>query len=221
MLSEPLFLALVLAALYAWQKHRWAAFWVIGVTVGMTRPPGLLLCIPGFVQMIEAKFWQTPIKSWLKKSLALTGPILGFFSYMVYVHGRTGMWNAFSRAEAEVWDRHQSVTHIFTNLFVKPFSGVNWLFFALFAWVTIIMVIVYRKKIGYDLVAWSLFMLAGPLMTLLVGMPRYTVTIFPLAIALALLTEKRPKLRTFVLLSMITSQVALYILWVMNAQLLQ
>jgi len=220
--TEALFLFLVLGALYFWETNQLALFWVLGFWAGLTRPVGILLAAPPAIQMLQQHFWKQPIKQWMAQGFSASGPLLGLAAYCVYLHHKTGYWDAFNRVEATYFARHTSLLHVFHSLFIQPFAGPNWAYFAVFAWVTLLFLVIYRKKIGYDYLAWSLLMMFGPLATQILGMPRYTTVIFPLSLAGAyFLKDKSTAVRRVVIGLTLSAQIVLFILWVMSAEILQ
>jgi hypothetical protein len=220
--TESMFLALALGVLYFWPKQNYTLVFCLGVLAGLTRPIGLLLCIPGGIEMLRTKFWKSPSKSWLPKALALTGPLLGFGLYMYISKLYTGSWLAFREVENLGWDRSgKGIGTILNNLFVVPFRGPNWFVFGVCAWVPIILIAWKRKKIGADLSIWTYASIALPLSTILIGMPRYIVTLFPVYLAGALVVSKKPRLVKPLVSVLLILQIGAYALWVMNAQFMQ
>jgi hypothetical protein len=220
--TEAMFLALALGALYFWQKDKlWLTFW-LGALAGLTRPVGLLLLIPGAIAMLQAKFWQKPAKHWLPQGMALSGPLLSFAIYTYISKLYTGGWLAFREVEKFGWDRSgNGLGSILNNLFIVPFRGPNWLIFGACAWISIVLVTWKRKELGRDLRIWTYASISLPLSTILIGMPRYIVTLFPVFLAGALIVSRKPRLVKPLVASLFVLQIGAYVLWVMNAQFMQ
>jgi hypothetical protein len=222
MYTEAMFLALALSVFYLWPKKKYLLVFWLGALATLTRPVGVLVCLPGIVNMLREKFWQKSVREWLPQGLSLSGSVFGFFIYCLISRLHTHSWLAFREVEKFGWDRSgNGIGSIIQNLFVVPFRGPNWLLFALVPWVVIALVVWQRKKLGLELSVWALATLALPLSTILIGMPRYAVTLFPAHLSAALLLSKKPVLIKPVLLLMFGIQIVAYALWVMNAQFMQ
>ena len=220
--TEPLFLALALSIFVLWPKQKYLLVFWIGVLAGLTRPVGLLLCIPGLVSMLEAKFWRNSVHKWLPQGLSLSGPILGFGLYCYISKLHTGTLLAFREVEKFGWDRSgNGLGSIAQNLFVVPFRGPNWMIFGVCAWISIVLVTLKRKEIGRGLSIWTYASISLPLSTILIGMPRYIVTLFPVFLAGALVVSKKPRLIKPLVAGLFVLQIAAFALWVMNAQFMQ
>ena len=218
--SEALFLCLALAYLFYSQLNKKILSFVFGVLAGLTRPTGLVLIVVGAIQMIRDKFWKQPIKDTVSKAVSLSGPLVGYILFATYAFTKTGSWSTFTEAEQQGWGRYLQLSSIFKNLFIQPFVGLNWFAFSAFAWLVIILVIWHRKKIGLDLTIWTLLTIALPLGTSLLGMPRYTITLFTMPLAVSYLLIRKPRLWRALLVSLFIVQVVCFCLWAMNAQTL-
>ncbi|NBU33089.1 hypothetical protein EB118_06405 [bacterium] len=216
--TEALFLMFALATLYSWHTQHKVLTFLFGVLAGLTRPVGVVLCAVGGIQMIQQKFWKQPIKQWLPNGASLTGPLVGYGLFAYYALIKTGTWSAFTEAEAEGWGRVAQIGSIVKNLFLQPFVGFNWFVFALFAWLAILLVVWQRNKIGIDLTIWTLLTLALPLSTSILGMPRYTIVLFSIPLALGFMLIKRPAYIKPLLSLLFIVQVVGFCLWVMGAQ---
>lgn len=91
--AEGLFLVLAISAVLALRRSMpWLAA-ILGLLAAMTRPTGLLLAVPAFVEL--ARRWKSsPVRSRVAQLGAFAGPVVG--TAIVFVHSRIveGSWNA-------------------------------------------------------------------------------------------------------------------------------
>jgi hypothetical protein len=115
--SEALFLAFATTSWVFARQKNWAMASLLCAGAAATRLLGLCLAL-GLVVEYVVVTWRDdgfvrlfrPVALWLAAPLA---PVLGF---VVYLHGRTGHWDAYQRAQEAGWGRHTaSLTEGFRN----------------------------------------------------------------------------------------------------------
>ena len=218
MLSESLYLALVVMCFYFARTREWWAVGQVGFLLALSRGPGVLAAIPLLWIYLEQREFSLrrvrPDVLWL----ALLPAGLGVF--MLFNWGLTGDPLAFAHIQFTGWGHH--LRNPFSALWsavtggdaVLSFNG--WYMIAVLA-VTLICL----RRLG---TAYALFALISTLMPLLYSVPggsmvRYTVVIFPLYIVAARFTAGRPALDQALTIGLALLQGFLMSQWVNNSLL--
>jgi len=187
-MTEGLFLFLLLATFYFARKERWLYAGICGFFLCLTRVNGLFVFIPLLVAYLQTKeFRPARIRPDIL-ALALLPLGLGIFS--LYNHYLTGDFLAFAHGQA-AWGRKfdNPLMHIFRGASGLTGWGVN-IFSAWFTIVTLGLLFCNVKKISIPYWLICFFTIMVPLCTGLMSLPRYTVVLFPLFIILAIMGRR-------------------------------
>lgn len=193
MLSESLYLALVVACFYFARTRRWWLVGVCGVLLTLSRAPGLLAGLPlAWIYLRQRGFSLRRIRP---DVLWLAGLPAGIGIFMWVNHEVTGDALAFTHIQATAWG------HRLQNPLAALWRGMTAddIFNRFNAWYmlgVLAVTIAFLRKLG---VAYGAFALLSVLFALAYGPPfssllRYSVVIFPLYIALARSARSRPTL---------------------------
>lgn len=188
MMSDSLFLLLVLMSFYYAKKESWFLCGLTGMLFSLTRPQGVFLALPLGLEYLKSKDYK--IKKIKFSSLYLLLIPLGLVLFMTYLYFLTGDFFAYQHTKAAGWG----------NSFVNPLNVVynsiahgNIVSFlnSLFAIFIVFILTLNYKKIGY--VNWLMGILtifisigfAGPVSTWTGCVWRYSLAIFPIYFILA------------------------------------
>lgn len=199
--TEGLFLFLSISCFYYIRKKQWLTASILGFFLAQTRIVGVLILIPMIIEYFDFKSWRIDIKKVkeIKADIFYFALVpLGLISYMVYLYYKFGDALVFLRAQS-AWGR--SLVIPFSPL-LKEWSIIYKLFaiFALF----IILYLIYTKfRISYT--TYSFAHLTIYLSTSsLHSIPRLVGVIFPIYIAMSLITNKNKWLYClFIIISII------------------
>jgi len=200
--TESFFFLFLILVFYFTNKEQWIYAGIAAGLLSGTRVVGVMIVFPmlamaikqiGFKNLIQLK-----TESAYKAILAILVAPLGLFTFMYFLYLKTGDALAFSHIQ-RAWERfpHNPLTVLFEGL-VKV-NTIDF-YFATVSLLGIILVFFLLWKKRYAEFIFSLLAIMIPLSTALYAMPRYTFTLFPIYIALAMLLDKRPAIKTFVLL---------------------
>jgi hypothetical protein len=188
-LSEALFLMLVIGCFYHARKGAWCKAGITGFFLSLTRVPGVCVSIPLLYEYMKEKNFR--LKDIRADILALGLLPLGLLVFCVYNYYLTGDYLAFIHIQS-AWGRHYD--NPLKTLLNGMFGGSARLGSFVAVWFTIFtlasLAIFYRRiPLSYLLFCFiSLFL---PLSTGLVSMPRYTVVLFPVFLLFALLGKDK------------------------------
>ena len=197
--TESLYLLLAAGSCYAFEKRRLPLAGVAGVLAGLTRPNGVMLCVP--LALLALTAIRRGEQGWIgdatRRLLVAATPAAGLLLYCAFVYGLSG--DAFAWMDAQAaWgrDRGRTLNH-YTWIWRTvadhgPLAYVRALpaEAAQLAAVALALALVWPvwRRIGP---AYALFMvvnLAPPLLQGgLLSAGRFTATLFPMFLALALL----------------------------------
>lgn len=203
--TESLFLALVLGSFYAARKENWPVAGVTGALAALTRVNGALL-LPAL--LVEAfTTWRRTRKIdwrwlWIAFIAAGTGIYLlvnkkvagSFFAFRiiqrdVFNHKPGTPWYAMYDAWLSIWER-------------PPYDAiqVGWQEF-LFTALALAVVIWSWIRLRPSYATWAtLNLLLWTSAGLLLGAPRYALTMFPVFFCFSRISEERPVLRTVIVI---------------------
>ncbi|HEY7104984.1 MAG TPA: hypothetical protein VH986_01130, partial [Acidimicrobiia bacterium] len=183
------------------RRKQFAAAAGLGALAALSRPTGLLIALPA---SIEA--WRgirgTDRRGLATRALAVVGPFVGTFAYLLWVRGQTGdLFDPYSiqanrnfrgRTVDPVTGVSDALTQFLDHHRVGPLLHVGW------AVVVVALVIVALRKLP---VSYGVFAAAVVVLALsaekLDSFERYAFAAFPLLIAAAMLVRGR-KLETLV-----------------------
>ena len=193
--TEPL--AGVLAALYflAIRRQRTGWAFAVGLLAGVSRPTGIVLALPGFIEAIRAahKAGWTPraIGAGLAQSAA---PVLGLFGYLAYCQWHFGDWVLPYSQQVSSGNRGavtQNPFETIQSLLDSHSEGILITSLACAA-IGIFALIACGGLLPASFTAWSAVMLVlGVTSPLFTSEPRYLAAIIPLLIALPDLMRSR------------------------------
>ena len=197
--TESLFLLSSVAAFYYYRREQWIASGAWGLVVGLTRPNGCFLSIVLAVLLLErvrASGWGRGLAASLAAAAA---PGVGMLAYSAYVKHLTGAWFGWAHLQ-EAWGRsyvgadgvagsvswaaNQGLIRVLAARPLDALNGAALVFVLAMAWPV-------WRRLGP---AWAALILVNVLPPLLAGglmsMGRFTSTIFPVFIALAMVLPK-------------------------------
>lgn len=193
MLTESLYLALVIMCFYFARTRRWWAVGVSGFLLALSRGPGILATIPlAWIYFSQRGFSLRRLRP---DVLWLAGLPAGIAVFMWVNHEVTGDALAFAHIQATAWGHR--LQNPLTTLW-NAISGGD--IFARFnAWYMFGVLLVTVASLRMLGVAYGSFALISVLLPLAYGPPfgsllRYSVVIFPLYIAVARFARSRPTL---------------------------
>jgi hypothetical protein len=216
--TESFFLLFSVAAFWWARTERWERAGAAGVLAALTRNAGGLLALP--LAMLALHHYGRDVRRWPRRAWAAVLPPLGSLVYLVYLWvvwndplltfqiqsnwGRSPAppWRAFTMAwqmERFDWLRELAGSPTWTT--VTSFS-LRWNFAehqVLDVAATLLVIpllIVCFRRLPSAWGAWCAIVVAIPLfgpstVHPLMSMPRYMLTLFPLFVALAMLTRRR------------------------------
>lgn len=219
-MTEGLFLLTTSAALYFALRRKWLFYGVWGALAALTRMTGILVMLPALIALLEdgqplrPPVWQSLKKSgrWLLKTLPLILlPLLGAAGYWLlnwHVDGdpfafaghqehwhQGGMW--VSQVLAYIW-------HYMADVLCQPMGWAVWLpELALFGVFFLVLALcVWREKIPAGLAVYGFcYLIANYSLSWLLSAGRYLSCGAVLFLFAAVLTERKPVLRGFLLIS--------------------
>ena len=191
MLTESLYLALVVMCFYYARTGRWWAVGVAGFLLTLTRGPGVFVALPLLWVYLEQRGFS--LRRVRLDALWLVALPAGVGVFMLFNWELTGDPLAFAHIQFTGWGHH--LRNPLSALW-QAVSGDN-VFLSFNAWYIIgvlVLILISLRRLG---VAYALFALISALMPLLYSLPtgsmtRYTVVIFPLYVVAARFTDGRP-----------------------------
>jgi hypothetical protein len=219
--SESLFLLLSVALFYLAQHRRWLAAGVVGLLAALTRSTGVVLAVPLVLFYLQAVDWQwRRIRAGILTALLVP---CGLAAYMAYLWSAHGDPLAFATAERR-WHRYfawppvtvwQGVRygylgalHVVAHDNLSRLGALAWQsnqtninFLNLIALIVVVALIALGwRRLGAPYNTYAvlalLFALCNPATgEPLLSLPRLVLVVFPLFMALAARTERRPVVR--------------------------
>lgn len=220
--TESLFLALTIASFYYARKERWAVSGVIGMLAAMTRVTGIIL-LP--VLLFEYLYQKQFKKENIRKDILWIFVIgLGLVVYLGLNYITYGDPLKFLEIQAENWEMHLSLPTkgFFTawewgSIFWRApsdsiQSGWTQITFVLLSLILIIYSF-FRVRLSYSLYALATWLIIIST-SLWQSIPRFTLTLFPIFIILAILGRRKESNFLIIFLSLIFY--ALYLILFVN-----
>lgn len=215
-LTESLFLMLSVITFYYAYQRRWIIVGPLAGLLAISRPVGILIIAPLFLLYL-LEHWQVSPKQRVRELLQLSWIALAFGAFVLMQKRLSGEWFVLAKFEELGWHRHFISPIDTLRLGITNFTNKFLLAAGLTPYILIAFV---RKKLGSPLIVWGILAMLPALLTGLVGLPRYIVSVFPMYIALALLT-RRSQADWLVSTSFALCQGVLMVIWVINAPFLQ
>lgn len=218
MLSESLYLALVIMCFYFGRIERWETVGVLGFLLALSRGPGVFAIVPLLWMYLEQRGFSLrrsrPDVLWL--ALLPTG--LGIFMWfsweltgdsLSFAHIQVSAWGHRLQEPASALWRAASADDVLTRFNAWYMVGV------------VALTVAFLRRFG---TTYALFVVISVLTLLAYGVPwesmtRYTVVIFPLYVAAARFTRGRPGLDQAVLIASAVLQGFLMSQWANNTLL--
>lgn len=203
--AESLFFALTMGSLYQARRGRWLLAGFLGFFAALTRLPGLVLGLVLMVEYLEQR--QFAFRKVRCEVIYAILPVLGFGGYLLVNYFTHGSPLHFLETFGSHFDRRLSLPfeglkNSFLGVFLSSPTkrltiwGENLIFFFLS---TAVLVWSFRRLrrsyLVYGLSIWALTFC----LNFWLSVPRFIMMFFPMYIAAALLTEKRPVWRYTVL----------------------
>jgi hypothetical protein len=105
--SEGLFLAFATTSWVYARKGRWREAGLLAAGASFTRILGLCLLVGLGVEYLVSRFRSGGFAAWFSPdALWLAAPVASAASFVVYIHSRTGDWDAYRHAQELGWHRH-------------------------------------------------------------------------------------------------------------------
>lgn len=208
--TESLFLFLTVMFFIMLKKEKFIYAGIFGLLSALTKNFGLLLIVPYGVWLITLACKEHySVSKFIKKLMPCFLILFGFGIYLCINKAVSGEWFKFMEYQNEHWSQHIScplknvVNHMKWFLMENDVAVNKWfIWFGDVAAVCFAMIvfIVGRKKIPF---VYSIYSLAFIFLTLTVSWllsgPRYLLVNFPTYITLAVISEKKPYLKVFIM----------------------
>jgi hypothetical protein len=207
-LTESLFVALVLAFVEAAMRRRWSATTAVGLAIGFSRPPAVVLAL---VAAAEASRSPRPsARAFAGVAVTVAALAVGPLAHLAWSHHLTGDWLAFFHVQ-EAWDRHAG------NPFVRLAQGLvthdkDDRFSAIWATAVALGLAVGARRVRPSWTVFGVASLLLPLSSAIGNMPRLTSTIFAVWIVMPLVL-RGPRARVVALVAMAIAQTAFFVLF--------
>jgi Mannosyltransferase (PIG-V) len=221
--TESLFLLLSVALFFFAERRQWLAAGLMGLLATLTRSAGVVLVVPLALFYLQACDWQ-----WRRLRAGLLAVLLvpcGLAIYMAYLWRARGDPLLFSQVEKR-WHRHYAapyltvwqglragvlgMTRLFTHdrllmpsTYFARFHNVAGLTNAIVLVVVAAVIVLGWRRLGTPYNAYAalalVFVLTNPdTGQPLASLPRYSVVMFPLYMAVAACTQRRPIIRALI-----------------------
>jgi Gpi18-like mannosyltransferase len=207
--TESLFLALTLASFYYARKDRWALSGVIGMLAAATRITGIILLPVLVIEYLSQREYK---KENIRKDILWILVIaIGFVLYLVLNYITYGDPLKFLEIQGEHWSKSLAIpTKGFLNAWVGIFGRTPeysmsvGLFEIVFSVLGLILIIYsfFRLRFSYSLYALATWLIITST-SFWQSIPRYTLTIFPIFIALAIIGRRKEINYIIIFLSLI------------------
>ena len=193
--SESLMLFFSLACMIALRKQRWTEAAIFGFLAAVTRPLGVLLVVPIVIEVVTT--WSTARRRRpTERLIAVMSPVAGIAAFLGWAGWRFGSFTAPLREQQNLRGGFvDPVTRIFRGF--RDLAGSQSLADGLhlpFALAFVALVVMAWKWLPKSYAAYATVVV---LVSITAGnwnsLERYSLNAFPVVIALAMLTIKRPR----------------------------
>jgi len=230
--TESLFMFLLLLTIYLAKTKKYMLAGLAAALLTATRSSGIFVIIslifiyflPKLVSQFSARninlrvmFRETLKQFSPAKIFSLALVPMGLISYAIYTKITTGSFLTFIMVQ-EFWGR-SAVNPIFTIGHNLLYGGRYGFWGSAYTITTLVVLLVAIRKLRLEYLLLSCILiifplLSSPLAAHLSSMPRYIATVFPLFIALALITKNSKALRWLCFILLAISQILLMFFWV-------
>ncbi|AIQ14743.1 hypothetical protein [Paenibacillus durus] len=207
-LTESLYLVLVLMCFYYSKKNKWLLVGICGFFLALTRNIGVFIIIPLFIEYLMCKkFKFLEIKY---NILFLLFIPCGFVLWGMYLYYLTGDFLMFKNIQV-AWERVDSdpISVLYQVFSRGQFQERFWALFTIFA-ISIQLLSIKKMPIPYSV--FTAYSILIPLSTSVISMIRFTLVIFPLYFALVNIL-KNNFAKTLVVYVMLVLQGLLMVFW--------
>jgi Gpi18-like mannosyltransferase len=195
--TEALFLALAISSLYYARKNSWAFAGILAFLASLTRIAGLLLLPVLAVEYLHQKQWK--LKEIKLKFFWVTLPIFGFLIYLLINFQVTGNFFAFLDVERVHWYQTlnpfeglgRALMALDGNYPSNIINGYAQILFAVFGLMMIFVCFKLKLRLSYQVYLVLNWMLTVST-SFWISIPRYMIIMFPMFIALGMLSSKKP-----------------------------
>ena len=211
--TESLFFALMACAFIMIKENKLWALSLLLIPLAVIRANGLIITLPLYLYFLETRdrsLLKLDGPTFLRSFYFITAP-LAFAGYCLYQKHMTGMYFAFSAAQAG-WYRESMAP--FLSLFRSGDLASQ--FNSIYVLVYLVTIILFRKKfpLSLNVLLWISIIL--PLCSgSTIAIQRYIVPIFPFTIILADLLEKIP-MRKIMFASLVVLHFVTFYLWIIS-----
>lgn len=200
--TESFFFLFMVLTFFFVSNQKWLCAGVAAALLSGTRVVGVLIVIPMIIQASHQVGWKDLLffkrDSAYKILLSLLLAPMGLFLYMRFLYIRTGDALAFSHIQV-AWGREiQNPVRVLLNGLGQFGSQDFYFAVATVLGILISAFLIYKKRYAEFAIAGVSILI--PLSTALDAMPRFTFTLFPIYISLALMLRKIELLQQLVLL---------------------
>ncbi len=190
--SESLFLLLTLGVILAVRGDHWLWAAALGALAAITRPVGLVICLPVAVELFLA--WRAGAPWRWRPVVAVVAPFVGIGAWMLFLQLTFHDALAFLHAQ-KGWDRSLVLPwDTFLQFFqghLSLESGLHSLTDLGFTLVGIALTILAWRWLRPSYAVYALALLVVPLLTgSLLSMPRFVLVIFPIYLVMAILGRR-------------------------------
>jgi len=208
--TESLFLLLTIACFYYARRGKWFSAGVLGMLASATRITGLVLIPALFFELFsqtqnaETQNAETKTRKSVLHALSVCCLIgLGFVSYLVLNYAVFGDAFAFLAVQQEHWSKHlappwEGLLGALSSVFWRDAAGKVLvggaeLVFGLLGLACILYAVAARLRPSYTIYTLLTWLVVTST-SFWLSVPRYTLSLFPIFILLAVLGEKREEL---------------------------
>ncbi|WP_162197632.1 hypothetical protein [Methanosarcina horonobensis] len=193
--TESLYLALALMCFYYARTGKWQLAGIFGFFLSLTRSVGVLIVLPllyeGLMPLLKEKGYLKNFKEYRDRILPLfylSLIPLGIISYMIFNFYLNGDFLAFVHGQT-AWERYHRNP---LEVLIDGYHGDMYASFeAVFTGISILVLILFHKKIRFSYWLFAIYSIFVPLSTGIQSMPRYILVIFPLYILFADISKNR------------------------------
>jgi Gpi18-like mannosyltransferase len=183
-LSEGLFLFLLITTFYSARKERWLQAGILGFLLCLTRPNGILMFLPLlYLYMQERDFRPKAIRADIFTLMLLPA---GLAVFVIFNYNLTGDPFAFVHSQSAFGRSFANPLMTLFNAFTESMDD----FSAWFIMATIALLAAGAKKLQFYYLLLCILFVGIALVTGLLSMPRFTAVLFPLFILLAQFGKK-------------------------------
>lgn len=209
--TEAQFLLLSIAAFYAAEKQRWPAAAGLGALAALTRPLGVLICVPLAWRLLAANGWRKPGASWNLLWLGLIpavqlGHLLALYPLTGNLLGPVLAQQAWARTPAWPWE--SILWPVYYAWHITPLDQ------ALAVGSLALSATVHRIMRSPSYTIHTLLLLLPPLFTgSVLSFTRFTIVAFPLFVALAWFGGRHRVIDRALRIGALTGQAVFMALW--------